>query len=344
MSVDIDVKTGPRGVQPAVSTRRSGVAGALERFGLPIIFAVVLLYFALRLPGTFVTGTNVRTIAVSQSVLAVAALALLFPLVAGRFDISVGSVIGLTSCLASGLMANNGQSLVVALVAGVGCGTAIGVVNGFLVAFMGINSLICTIGVSTVIGGVVFAYTHGVPISSGLSPALVDLGIQNFAGIPALFLIMILIAVATWFVLKMTTYGRYLSAIGSNETASQLTGIPVRRTVFTSFVVSGTLAGVAGVLQIASQGSGNPQVGGISFLLPALAAVFLGATTLFPGTYNVPGTILGLYFVSTTVSGLTLSGVQPWITDVFNGAAVVVAVGLAAQFRRRRTGTARLGE
>jgi ribose transport system permease protein len=323
--------------------RRTSAAALMERFGLPVIFLVVVAYFALRLPGIYLSGSNLRAILVSQAVPAVAALALLVPLIAGRFDISVGAVVGLTSCLAAGAMSNNDQPLPVAIAVGVGAGALIGLANGVLVAFLGINSLICTIGISTVISGLVFAYTGGVPISTGLSPVLTGLGTHNLVGIPSLFLLMVLIALGTWFLLRKTTYGRHLSAIGSNETAALLTGIPVKATVCAAFVASGALAGVAGILQVAGQGNGNPQVGGIPFLLPALAAVFLGATTLFPGTYNVPGTVLGLYFVSAAVSGLTLSGVQPWITDLFNGAAVVVAVGLAAQFRRRRSGTAALG-
>ena len=104
------------------------------------------------------------------------------------------------------------------------------------------------------------------------------------------------------------------------------------------------LAGVAGILQIAAQGAADPQVGGITFILPAIAAAFLGATTWRPGRFNVPGTLIALLFLGTTVSGLALVGTEPWVTDVFNGAAIIVAIGLSAQFRRRRTGELEIGD
>jgi ribose transport system permease protein len=158
-----------------------------------------------------------------------------------------------------------------------------------------------------------------------------------------LFLIMLVIAATTSVLLNHTTFGRYMVATGANEVAALLNGMPTRRILLGSFAVGGLLAGGAGVLQVAAQGNGNPQVGSIPFILPALAAVFLGATTLKPGTYNVGGTLLGLFFLGAAVSGLAILGAQPWVTDVFNGAAVVVAVTLSAQFRRRRTGASELG-
>jgi len=325
--------------------RRLGrsISSTLERLGLPILLIALVATFSLLRPDTFATVANWRAIATSQSVLAIAAVALIFPLVAGRFDMSVGANVGICSVATAGAMSNSQLPLGAAIAVGVGLGVIIGILNGVMVAYLGINSIILTIGMSTVLGGLVFAYTQGIPIGTGLSPALTNLSTKLVGPIPDIFLIMVLVAVLAWAVLTQSTYGRRLMAVGSNETAASLTGLPIRRIVLLSFVAAGLLSGVAGVLQVATQGNGNPQVGGISFMLPALAAVFLGATTLVPGTYNVAGTILALFFVGAAVSGLTLIGAQSWITDVFNGGAVVVAVGLAAYFRRRRTGLANLG-
>lgn len=315
-----------------------------ERFGLEILFVGLIVTFAVLVPETFPTYANARLIVTGQSAVAVAALALLFPLTAGRFDISVGGIVGMSAIATAAAMANYGLGLPVAVAIGVGSGVLIGCVNGFLVAFLGIDSIICTIGTATILGGLIAAYTKGIPISTGLSPTLTDLGITSIAGVPALFVIMLVIALACGLILRQSVYGRDLRAVGSNESAALLIGLNVRSLVMCSFVISGTLGGIAGVLYVAGYGNASPEVGGLQFLLPALAAVFLGATTLFPGVYNVPGTIVALFFVATAVSGLTLLGVDSWITDVFNGAAVIVAVGLAAMLRRRRTGSAVLGE
>lgn len=335
----------PSGSQVSRPAPRPSVrVGALaERFGLLALFVAMAVVFSLQLPDTFATLTNWRAIAIAQSVLAVAAMALMLPLITGRFDISVGANIGITSIVAAKAMSSAGLPLVAAVALALAAGVTIGSINGFLVAYLGVNSIIATLGVSIILGGLVQAWTSGSPVSSGLSPTLTGLSAKLVLGVPVLLVITLLIGAATAGMLNHTTFGRYMTATGANEVAARLNGMPTRRILLGSFVAAGLLAGMAGVLQVAAQGNGNPQVGGIAFILPALAAVFLGATTLKPGTYNVGGTILSLFFIGTAVSGLALHGAQPWVTDVFNGTAVVVAVTLSAQFRRRRTGASELG-
>ena len=331
-------------VEPPPPTRRkSRAADLVERFGLVVLFiGVIALFTALR-PETFPTSANFRSVALSGSVLAVVAMALILPLVTGRFDISVGANVGMCSIAVAAAMSDFGMSMVLAMLVALVIGGIVGLINGLLVSYLGINSIITTLGTATVIGGLVQAYTGGIPISAGLSPTLTNLSTLLLVGLPVLFVIMLVIGAVVLVVLEHSTLGRYFAAVGSNEKAAGLTGLPTHRVVLASFVGAGLLAGVAGILQIASQGNGNPQVGGIGFMLPALAAVFLGATTIRPGTYNLIGALVGLFFVSTTISGLSLMGVEPWITDVFNGLAVIIAVGLSAIFRRRRTGVAVMG-
>lgn len=314
-----------------------------ERFGLLALFAIVIVVFSVADSKTFATAANFRNIATSQSVLAVIALALIFPLVGGRFDVSVGANMGLCAILAAALMGNYHFTLAPAIVAAVAAGSLIGAINGTIVTYLGVNSIIATIGTGSILGGLVQAYTKGTPITNGLSPTLTNLSGKTIFGIPDLFIVMLVLSAIVWFVLTQTPYGRRLLATGSNQSAARLTGVNVRRTILVSFALSGCLAGAAGVLLLASEGSGDPSAGGLSSILPALAAVFLGATTWHPGRYNVPGTIIGLFFVGTTISGLVLSGVAPWVTDVFNGAAVVIAIAISAQFRRQRTGTLEIG-
>jgi ribose transport system permease protein len=129
-------------------------------------------------------------------------------------------------------------------------------------------------------------------------------------------------------------FGRHLEAIGANESASRLVGIDIRRSVWTSFVISATVAGVAGVLQTAEFGGADPSVAR-GLLFPALTAVFLGATMIRPGVYNVFGTIIGVYFVGFSVSGFTLMGADVWVQSVFNGVALVLAVALSTFMSRR---------
>lgn len=274
---------------PAAPSRRP--VSLPERYGLVGLTVLLVVVFSVLASGSFPTLANARFVATNQSAVAVAALALLFPLSAGRFDILVGAVVGLSAIATAAAMSDYHLNLVAALVIGIGVGTLTGVLNGLLVAYLGVDSIVCTIGTATIIGGIITAYTKGIPIASGLSPTLTDLSVTSFLGVPVLFVIMMLIAVACGVVLRQTVYGRNLRSVGSNETAAVLVGLDVRRIVMLSFVGSGSLGGVAGVLYVAGYSSASPEVGGLQFLLPAFAAVFLGATALHPGSYNVPGTV-----------------------------------------------------
>lgn len=315
----------------------------LERSGLILLLVLVVICFAVLRPNTFATYANFRSIATVQPVMAVTAIALIVPLIGGRFDVSVGATLGLSAIATASAMSHFDLPLVAAIGLGVAMGALIGAINGTIVAYLGVNSIIGTLGIATVLGGIVTGYTSGIPISSGLSPLLTDISIQSVLGVPVLFILMALIAVAVWFVLTQTPYGRNLAAVGANAESARLAGIRTKRVVMQSFVIAGILAGVAGVLQIGAQGNAGPQLVGITFILPALAAAFLGATTWQPGRFTVQGTIIGIFFLGTTISGLSLVGIQPWITDVFNGAAVVLAIALSAQLRRRRTGSLEIG-
>jgi ribose transport system permease protein len=336
---------GPEGQPGPVAgiVSRSLVLDILERGGLFLIVIAEIAFFSAEEPTTFATMANFRTTAVSMSVLMVAAMALLFPLVGGRFDVSIGANLSTCAVACAAAMSSFGLPLGAAIIIAICVGAIVGIVNGFVVAFLGVNSFIATIGTSTILGGLLQAYTRGLPIQSDLSPALTNLGNAQLLGIPRLLLLAILACIVCWYGLTQTPYGRHLWATGTNINAARLNGLRPGMVVLTSFVVSGAFAGVAGILQVAAEGSGDPNIGTITFILPAFAAVFLGATTIQPGRYNVPGTVLGLIFTSTTISGLELVGLSPWVTDVVNGGVVVVAIAISAQVKRGRTGVMEIG-
>lgn len=308
----------------------------LDRYGLPLLLAAVCLVFASLHPETFATSANWSVIGASVSVVAVAALAFMVPLTAGEFDLSVGSIALAASIVVAGAMSRHGLPLAAALVLGVAAGALAGLVNGLLVARAHVNSLIATLGMATVLGGLVLWYTDGLTIANGISGALTSLGVDKLLGVPALVICLALVAAVVAWLLELTAYGRSLRAVGSSREAARLAGVDVRRTVELSFVTSGALAGVAGILLVAQNGNGNPQAGGIAFLLPAVAGAFLGATTIRPGRFNVAGTLIGLLFVAVVVNGLSLSGVDPWVEQVFTGGALVVAVALSEAVLRKR--------
>jgi ribose transport system permease protein len=309
----------------------------LQRYGLLLLFVLVVLGFSWLLPDSFATVLNFRNITGNQSVLAIVTLAAIIPLICGHFDLSVGANLGLSSILTASLLSKYSAPLPIAVLAGVGLGALIGLCNGLLIARLGVNALITTLGIATALTGLTTLYTGGLSIITGIPDLLTDLGSGTWLGLPCTLYFLGMVAVLVWYLLEHTPWGRELHAVGSNPLAARLVGIDVERTVIMSFVVSGALVGLAGVLQVARQGGGNPQVG-LSFMMPALSAAFLGATSIFPGRFNVPGTVLAVFFLATSVSGLALAGVDNWVESLFNGCALVLAVGMSTVLGRRLSG------
>jgi len=312
----------------------------LERFGLVGLLGLAILFFTVH-PDTpqFATGANVANILGNESILAIVAIATVIPLVAGQIDLSVGPAAGLSSVIVAGLMSKSDSPMAVAVLAGIAVGASVGLINGVLVAKVGINSIITTLGSASIIGAMVLWYSEGVSIATNISPTLTDFGGTEPLGIPMPFYLLLLVGGIGWYVLEHMPVGRQLYAVGTNNRAAELVGLRVPRYVLLSLVASGTLAGMAGVMLVAYQGVGNPQVGQ-SFTLPALAAAFLGATTIRPGSYNVLGALTAVFFLAVSVNGLTFLGAEAWVADMFNGVALLVAVGVAAvsgRWRLRRS-------
>ena len=310
---------------------------AAQRFGLLALFVLVIIGFSFLLPESFPTLANFRNIAGNQSVLAILTLAAIIPLICGHFDLSIGAGLGVTSVATASLVSEYQVPLSLAVVIGIALGALIGLFNGVLIARVGVNALITTLGVATVLTGLTTLYTGGLNIVTGIPEALTDIGSGVWFGLPCTLYFLVVVALFVWYLLEHTPFGRNLHAVGSNPLAARLVGLNVERIVIASFVISGALVGVAGVLQVARQGGGNPQVG-IYFMMPALSAAFLGATSIHPGRFNVAGTILAVFFLATSVSGLSLFGVDNWVEALFNGTALVVAVSLSTVLGRRLTG------
>jgi ribose transport system permease protein len=307
----------------------------LERFGVLFIFIAILIYFSIQ-SSTFSSSQNFQNIASAQSVTAVLALALLFPLITGNFDLSTGSIAIASSILVAKLQHSSGWELLPACGFAIGVALVIGLANGLVITKLGVNSFIATLASSTILGGFIQLYSNNETISEGFSRKLGEFGINTWLGIPLLALVAIVFSVIIAYVQTQTPYGRKLTAVGSNQAAAELVGIRVNRLVLSTFLISALLSALAGIMLLAQTNSANPATNGIAVLVPALAAVYLGAAVFFPGVFNVPGMIVGLLLVACLVSGLTLTGTEPWILPVCQGGALIVAVGASAQFRKQR--------
>ena len=325
---------------PRVAPKQSVLLLNLERFALPGIFILVLLFFGLwdKTGSTFSRVVNFQEVGSSQAYLGILALASIIPLVCGQFDFSVGPIAGVSQVATAAAMSRFHAPLAVAILIGIAFGALIGLNNGNVIARIGVNSLIVTLGTSGILLGLVNWYTSGQSISLGISPTLINFGSTNWFGIPKVCFLLLAVALLVYYLLQHTPFGRYLTSVGSNRQAARLVGLRVERLTLTAFVLSGALAGLAGVLLVARTGSANPQIGTLPDTLQALAAVFLGATCIRPGRFNVLGAMIAIYFIAFSVTGLQIAGVATWINDVFNGAALFIAVVLSTAIGRRRTG------
>jgi ribose transport system permease protein len=302
---------------------------------------LVLVFFSVwsKTGHLFFSAADFQEVGFDYVYIGMLALASLLPLVCGEFDFSVGSNAGFTQIVVATAMARFHVPLPFAIMLAIAAGAFIGLGNGNTVARVGVNSLIVTLGTAGVLLGVVEWYTGSQSINNGISGSLINFGSENFIDIPDTVWLLFGVALVVYYVIQHTPYGRYLTSIGSNPRAARLVGLRVDRLKLSAFVLAGALAGLAGVLLVAKNGSATPEAGNVQDTLQALAAAYLGATSIRPGRFNVMGTMLAVYFIAFSVSGLAIAGVQSWISQVFSGAALFIAVVASTVIGRRRAGT-----
>ena len=312
----------------------------LEASALPILLVLLVVGFSLWsvTSESFASTENVRITLAAQSALVVVAMATLVPLVCNEYDFSVGAIAGLGAVYAASAMAG-GTSIPMALLIAIGVGLIVGVVNGFLVTVARVNSVIATLGTATLIAGVVSWKSNGKAIVSGIPASLTDFVTEPFLGVPKGFWVALIVTVAVWYLLRQTPFGRYLDAIGDNPQAARLLGANVSRRVLITYLLSGAIAGAAGMLLIGGAGTASPTLGP-GYTLPAIAAAFLSVAAIQPGRFNVWGTLVAILFLGVLNSGLNLAGVEPYINNFANGCALIIGVALASLLGRGRAGSA----
>jgi ribose transport system permease protein len=319
----------------ASGQRPSNVLRLISVHGLLVLLLVLIGTFSLLRPDTFPTAVNFQAITSARAVVALLALAVMIPLAANEFDLSVGYVVGLGHILAVGLQVRSHLPWQAAALLVVLAGAGVGALNGVLVTRFRISSFIATLGTGTFVYGVSQWYTGGEQIVGRRYPGGFLLLSENVGPVPFSLILVLAVALVLWIAFEYMVQGRFLYVIGSNQRAADLTGIPSARYKVLAFVASGTLTGIAGVLLGSELRVGQSTVGA-DFLLPAFAGALLGATSVKPGRVNVWGTLLAVSVLAVAVSGLQQLGADFYVEPLFNGAMLVLAVGLAEYARRRR--------
>ncbi|GAA5197907.1 ABC transporter permease [Arthrobacter gyeryongensis] len=311
-----------------------GRLSLVQRIALPGAWLLLIIGFGIANPHVFLTAATFQTMFGSQAVLLVLTLALIVPLTAGDYDLSVGAVLTLSAMMIAILNVQYGWPIWAAIIAALAMGLLVGFLNGIIMVFFGIESLIVTLGMGTLLGGITLWVSNSATIS-GISHTLVDwVIVKRFGGISLAFFYAIGLCALLWWIMEYTSIGRRLLFVGRGRNVSKLSGVRVGRVRVGALMGSSTLAAVAGVLYAGTSGGADPT-SGTNLLLPAFAAAFLGATSIMPGRFNPWGTAIAVYFLVTGITGLQLMGIQSYVQQLFYGGALLVAVALSQLSRRR---------
>ncbi len=333
----------PTGSELARMSAGERLRRLLPVYGLPILTLLLILLFSLLLPDTFPTALNARSILSDKAVIALLSLSAMLPMIAGRIDLTVGYGIVLWHLLAITLQVTYGLPWPAAVALTLAAGAAVGLANGLLVEVAQIDSFIATLGTGTILYAIAMWHTGGRQIMGKLAHGFIAINATWIAGLPIGFFYVIMLALALWLVTERLPLGRHLYAIGANPKAAALNGIPVRFYVIGVFVASGLLTAFAGVVLAARLRIGQASVG-LEYLLPALVGAFLGSTTIRPGRVNVWGTLVGVLILAVGISGIQQFGAAFFVEPLFNGATLIVAIGLAGYAQRRRSAVRRVSD
>jgi ribose/xylose/arabinose/galactoside ABC-type transport system permease subunit len=327
------------------SAGRSSRLGRLGSIGVPVaplhagglVLAIAILMGIFQYQnGYFFTSTNILELLRSMSTLAILALGETLVIIAAEIDLSVGAMYGLCA-MAFGLIWIHGHSFYLSLLLGLLCGAGLGFVNAFFTSIIRIPSFIATLGMYSLAQGLTYLISGSVsinpaygtnPVNAGELNTFTNLTHANLPfNIPFQIVWLVAVALVIWLLLHRSLFGFRLTAIGGNHEAARLAGLPVSRYIFFAFMVSGTLAALAGILDFSFIGSTQPGAG-VNLTFPVFAAVIIGGASLSGGRGTVLGTLLGTLLLATLSDGLSLLEVDPFVQLIFVGSVTIIAVAL----------------
>lgn len=300
----------------------------------PLLGALVVLCAALALAtDSFLTTSNVLNVLVQMSVVGIAAVGGTFVIITSGIDLSVGSNVALSGMVAAYTMKEMGANGLVGVLVALAVGALVGAVNGASITALRLTPFIATLAVLAMARGLTQQVSQGQTIF-GFPPAFTFLGNGRIAGVQAPVVITVLVFAIGWFVLTRTTFGQQVYAVGGNREAARLAGIPVKRVIFTVYVLAGLCAGLAATV-LAGRLNSALSSSATGLELQVIAAVVIGGTSLFGGRGSLVGTFIGALLIGVINNGLTLLNVNPFWTQFIQGVVIFVAVLLDALNQRR---------
>jgi len=318
---------------PARTTTGDRIRSISSRYALLGVWLVMAIFYGAIMPDKFLGTSTAQAIFGSQSALLFLAIAALCTFVVGEFDLSFASVMGLSATIIPVLSALHGVPLplacLVSLLVSLGCG----IINAVFIVKLKVPSLVVTLGTASLYLGIAELISSSTIVSVS-SKTFSSIALHNFLGLPLSFYYGLILCAVFAYVLTWMPLGRHIVFVGANREVARLAGISVDRIRAGSYIVASLVAGLAGILLVMTVGGFDPTASA-TYLLPALAAVFLGTAIVLPGQFNPMGTFFGIYFLETGILGLQLLGYTGWVQDAFYGAGLVLAVTIATVVRTR---------
>jgi ribose transport system permease protein len=300
----------------------------VRNIGAIYVWIAIIIIFSFWAPDTFPEWATVKTVLNQNAISGLVALALVVPLSSRVFDLSVGNAMGLTNILVAWLLVDQGTPMGLAILLTLAAAVLIGVLNALIVIGWKIDSFIGTLATGALMAAVTSMISGDQPIiGPQLSGSFGDFTTAGIGGIAVPVFLMLAVATLLWYLLNYTVTGRRIYATGFNQTGSRLTGIATTRLRFISLIVSGTVAGIGGILLASQVNSGSPDIGP-PYLLDAFAAAFLGSTQFGGGRFNAWGTVVAVLLLGTGKTGLILVGAPSWSSNMFVGVVLLFALAL----------------
>jgi ribose transport system permease protein len=312
---------------------RAVVADLSRRGSLIVVWIALFVVFGLLRPNEFLTAGTMQAIFGSQQALVFIGLGALCAFAVGEFDFSVAAVGGFSATLAA-VLVGGGLDVRLAALLAVLAAVGIGAFNALLIIKIGINPIVTTLGVATLLTGISSRISNGGSVTLN-SQGLYRVAATQILGLPISFFYGLLVAVLFTYVMTSTPLGRHMLFVGSNRSVARLAMVRVDRIRVGAYLTSSLLCGIGGVLLVGTVGGFDPASAS-SYLLPALSATFLGTAVIQPGRFNPAGSMIAIYFLATGIVGLQLLGFAGWISDVFYGSALIIAIVLSTLLRQDR--------
>ena len=330
--------------RPHRETSAERLTGVLLTVGLLPILLIATIAFMGAVEPRFFLVNNLFNVLRSTSFLAIVAAGQMLVLIVGGFDLSVGAVIALTSVVMAATMAalsgmmpeTTGLVIAVGVLAGLGCGVFIGLINGLCVAFLRVSPFMVTLGTLSIAAGLALLLTQGIPVYGMPEVFVKGFGRALWLGLPTTVYIAVAIILLVWFLQTRTTLGRYIYAVGGNFQAAVVSGVPATRNLVIAYVMCSVLAAMAGVLMTARLGSGQATMGGSVMMLQSIAAAVIAGVSLRGGVGRIELVALGALFLSILTNAMNLLRVDSKMQLVVLGFIIVLAVALEEAVRRRR--------